>query len=116
MARFIPPQNWDDYYRQQWRYQFAHQDLEEAFVELKKYIPMIREWTNAKYPEAWIDREWREAAIAQGIDFDGFIATYKSVLEKVRSGRDESRALLGKTGVWKQQISTKHNKKQSHEA
>ena len=109
MARFIPPQTWDDYYRQQWRYQFAHEDLSEAFPELKEYIPAIRQWTNEKYPEEWIDREWREVCMAQGIDFDGFIDTYKDVLAKVRAGRDESKALLDKNGVWKQQISTKHN-------
>lgn len=110
MARFIPPQSWDDYYRQQWRYQFAHEDLAEAFPELSSYIPEIRRWTNEKYPEDWIDREWREVAIAQGIDFDGFIATYNRVLKKVRLGRRESKALLDENGVWKQQITTKRNR------
>ena len=110
MARFIPPQTWDDYYRQQWRYQFAHLDLAEEFPELKEYIPKIRAWTNEKYPEDWIDREWREVAIARGIDFDGFIGKYNHVLQKVRAGRDESRKLLDENGVWKQQITTKHNK------
>ena len=116
MARFIPPQTWGDYYRQQWRYQFAHEDLAEAFPELKDYIPAIRQWTNKKYPEAWIDREWREAAIAQGIDFDEFIGTYRAVLEKVRAGKDESKALLDKNGVWKQQITTKHDKRKVNDA
>ncbi len=109
MARFIPPQNWEDYYRQQWRYQFAHKDLAEAFPELSEYIPMIRKWTNNKYPEEWIDREWRELAISKGIDFDSFLPTYKKVLQKVRSGRDESRRLLDDNGVWVQQVSTKHS-------
>ncbi len=113
MARFIPPQTWDDYYRQQWRYQFAHEDLAESFHELKEYIPKIRKWTNEKYPEEWIDREWREACIANGIDFDTFIDTYKDVLNNVRSGRDESKLLLDENGVWKQQITTKHNRKDS---
>lgn len=107
MARFIPPQNWDDYYKQQWRYQFAHQDLAEAFPDLSGYIPMIREWTNKKYPEEWIDREWRESSMAQGIKFDEFLPKYKQVLARVRAGRNESRELLDENGVWKQQISTK---------
>ncbi len=110
MARFIPPQTWDDYYRQQWRYQFAHDDLSDAFPELSEYIPMIRKWTNEKYPELWIDREWREASIARGIDFDNFIGTYNDVLAKVRAGREESKGLLDKNGVWKQQMTTKHNR------
>lgn len=108
MARFIPPQNWEDYYRQQWRYQFAHKDLAEAFPELSEYIPMIRKWTDDKYPEEWIDREWRELAMSKGIDFDSFLPTYKKVLQKVRSGRNESRRLLDDNGVWIQQVSTKH--------
>lgn len=109
MARFIPPQHWDDYYRQQWRYQFAHKDLAEAFPDLAGYIPMIREWTNNKYPEEWIDMEWREACIKNGIDFDAVIDNYKSVLQKVRAGKEEARNLLDENGVWKQQITTKHD-------
>lgn len=46
---------WDDYFKQQWRYQFAHEDLAITFPDLAKYIPMIRDWTNNKYPEQWID-------------------------------------------------------------
>lgn len=109
MARFLPPQTWDDYYKQQWRYQFAHEDLASAFPDLAEYIPMIREWTNTKYPESWIDREWREACIAQGIDFDNFISVYKEVLQNVRNGREQSKDLLDESGVWKQQVTTKHN-------
>lgn len=109
MARFIPPQTWQDYFRQQWRYQFAHQDLAESFPELADYIPLIHRWTNEKYPEEWIDRMWREKCIAEGIDFDGFIDKYNEVLTKVRAGRAESRDLLDKNGVWKQQITTKHD-------
>jgi glycosyltransferase involved in cell wall biosynthesis len=109
MARFLPPQTWDDYLRQQWRYQFAHVDLAEEFPELAKFIPKIREWTNKKYPEDWIDREWREACIAKDIDFDGFIKKYKEILDIVRGGRDESKKLLDKNGVWKQQVTTKDN-------
>jgi glycosyltransferase involved in cell wall biosynthesis len=109
MARFIPPQNWDDYYKQQWRYQFAHEDLAAAFPELAEYIPMIRKWTFAKYPEDWINMEWREACIKNGIDFDEIHDFYYEVLAKVRGGRQESQALLDKNGVWKQQVSTKHN-------
>ncbi len=116
MARFIPPQTWDDYYKQQWRYQFAHDDLSDAFPELSKYIPMIRKWTNEKYPESWIDREWREASIARGIDFDRFISMYNSVLAKVRAGKEESRELLDKNGVWKQQVTTKHDKRDGSRA
>lgn len=116
MARFLPPQTWEDYYRQQWRYQFAHEDLATAFPELAGYIPKIRTWTNEKYPEAWIDREWRETCIAQGIDFDAFIGTYKEVLQKVRNGRDESKKLLDKNGVWKQQITTKHDTREKESA
>ena len=108
MARFIPPQNWEDYYKQQWRYQFAHLDLAEAFPDLKNFIPEIREWTNKKYPEEWIDREWRESCILNGIDFDNFISKYKEVLDIVRNGRKESIKLLDKNGVWKQQLTTKH--------
>lgn len=108
MARFIPPQNWEDYYKQQWRYQFAHLDLAEAFPELKNFIPEIREWTNKKYPEEWIDREWRESCILNGIDFDNFISKYNEVLDIVRNGRKESIKLLDKNGVWKQQLTTKH--------
>ena len=109
MARFLPPQTWDDYFKQQWRYQFAHEDLATAFPDLAKYIPMIRDWTNNKYPEQWIDREWRETCIVQGIDFDDFIDTYKKVLQKVRDGRESSKELLDENGVWKQQVTTKHN-------
>jgi len=111
MARFIPPQTWEDYYRQQWRYQFAHKDLEESFPELAEFIPTIRRWTNSKYPEDWIDREWREKCIFEGIDFDEFISIYNKVLAKVRTGRQESRELLDKNGVWKQQITTKHDRR-----
>lgn len=113
MARFIPPQTWQDYYRQQWRYQFAHEDLADAFPELSEYIPEVRRWTNEKYPEEWVDREWRETCIAQGINFDGFIEKYKEVLQKVRDGRGESKKLLSKNGVWKQQITTKHDLRDS---
>lgn len=108
MARFIPPSTWDDYYRQQWRYQFAHEDLALAFPELAEYIPAIRKWTNEKYPSDWIDMEWRETCIKNGIDFDKAIDLYKEVLDKVRAGRSESKDLLDKNGVWKQQITTKH--------
>lgn len=106
-ARFIPPQNWDDYYNQQWRYQFAYEDLASEFPELAKFIPEIREWTNKKYPEEWIDREWRETCIARGIPFDEVIDDYKKVLEKVRAGREKSQKLLDGNGVWVQQKSTK---------
>lgn len=109
LARFIPPQNWDDYYKQQWRYQFAHEDLATAFPDLAEYIPMIRKWTNEKYPEAWIDMEWRETCIKNGIDFDGIIDFYKEVLQKVRAGKQASQDLLDENGVWKQQVTTKHN-------
>jgi len=109
MARFIPPQNWDDYYKQQWRYQFAHQDLAESFPDLAEYIPMIRKWTNEKYPEEWIDMEWRETCIKNGIDFDSVIDFYKEVLQKVRAGKEEAKDLLDENGVWKQQVTTKHN-------
>lgn len=109
LARFIPPQNWDDYYKQQWRYQFAHQDLAEAFPDLAEYIPMIRKWTNEKYPEEWIDMEWRETCIKNGIDFDAIIGFYKDVLQKVRAGKEEAKDLLDENGVWKQQVTTKHN-------
>lgn len=109
MARFIPPQNWDDYYRQQWRYQFAHADLATEFPELADYIPQIREWTNQKYSEAWIDRQWRELCIKNGIDFDQAIPFYNEVLEKVRGGKEQSKELLDAQGVWKQQITTKRN-------
>lgn len=109
LARFIPPQNWDDYYKQQWRYQFAHQDLAEAFPDLAEYIPMIRKWTNEKYPEEWIDMEWRETCIKNGIDFDAIIDFYKDVLQKVRAGKEEAKDLLDENGVWKQQVTTKHN-------
>ena len=108
-AKFIPPQNWDDYYNQQWRYQFAHEDLAKEFPGLAKFIPAIREWTNEKYPEKWIDREWRETCIARGIPFDEVIGDYQKVLERVRSGRENSRRLLDKNGVWIQQKSTKDN-------
>ena len=107
IARFIPPQTWEDYYKQQWRYQFAHEDLGEAFPELAEYIPAIRKWTNEKYPEWWIDREWREVCVKQGIDFDGFIDIYNEVLKNVRAGKDQSKELLDENGVWKQQITTK---------
>lgn len=109
LARFIPPQNWDDYYKQQWRYQFAHRDLAEAFPDLAEYIPMIRKWTNEKYPEEWIDMEWRETCIKNGIDFDAIIDFYKDVLQKVRAGKEEAKDLLDENGVWKQQVTTKHN-------
>lgn len=109
LARFIPPQNWDDYYKQQWRYQFAHQDLAEAFPNLAEYIPMIRKWTNEKHPEEWIDMEWRETCIKNGIDFDVIIDFYKDVLQKVRAGKEEAKDLLDENGVWKQQVTTKHN-------
>jgi len=109
MARFIPPQTWEDYFKQQWRYQFAHEDLASAFPELAEYIPAIRKWTNEKYPEEWITNQWREACMFEGIDFDGFIDTYNRVLETVRAGREEAKHLLDKNGVWKQQITTKHN-------
>lgn len=114
MARFIPPQTWEDYYQQQWRYQFAHEDLAESFPNLQEFIPIIRKWTNEKYPEEWINHEWRETCIAQGIDFDKFIDIYNEVLAKVRAGRDESKRLLDKNGVWKQQITTKHDKRSSN--
>jgi len=113
MTRFMPPQTWDDYFRQQWRYQFAHEDLANAFPELSEYIPKIRAWTNKKYPEKWIDNQWRELCIRNGIDFDSNIDFYNEVLSKVRSGRDQSSKLLNKTGVWAQQITTKHNPKMS---
>lgn len=109
MARFIPPQTWEDYFRQQWRYQFAHEDLASEFPDLKDFIPMIRKWTNDKYPEKWIDTEWRELCIKNGIDFDEAITFYKEVLEKVRMGRNQSKKLLNDNGVWVQQITTKHN-------
>jgi glycosyltransferase involved in cell wall biosynthesis len=109
MARFIPPQTWNDYYRQQWRYQFAHEDLSSAFPELTQYIPNIRKWTNKKYPEEWIDMEWRETCIKNGIDFDSIIDFYNEVLSRVRSGKEESMSLLDANGVWKQQVTTKHN-------
>jgi len=107
MARFIPPSTWEDYYRQQWRYQFAHEDLATAFPDLAEYIPAIREWTNKKYPESWIDMEWREACIKDGIDFDSVIGLYREVLAKVRAGREEAQDLLDENGVWKQQVTTK---------
>lgn len=109
LARFIPPQTWEDYYRQQWRYQFAHEDLASEFPNLAEYIPAIRKWTNEKYPEEWIDREWREVCIKNGIDFDGIIEFYNEVLAKVRSGKEESLNLLDSNGVWKQQVTTKKN-------
>lgn len=109
MARFIPPSTWDDYYKQQWRYQFAHEDLATAFPELSSYIPAIRKWTNEKYPEEWIDMEWRETCIKNGIDFDGIIDFYNEVLAKVRAGKEESMDLLDENGVWKQQVTTKQN-------
>lgn len=113
MARFIPPQNWDDYYKQQWRYQFAHVDLSEELPELSEYIPMIRKWTFDKYPNEWVNRMWREACIREGIDFDSFESKYYEVLEKVRNGRNESKNLLNSSGVWVQQVTTKHNPKKS---
>ena len=111
MARFIPPQTWEDYYKQQWRYQFAHIDLAEEFPELSEFIPMIRKWTFEKYPDEWINRMWREACIKDGIDFDSFEGRYYEVLEKVRNGRNESKRLLSSSGVWVQQVTTKHNPK-----
>jgi len=113
MARFIPPQTWDDYFRQQWRYQFAHEDLANEYPELAEYIPKIRKWTNKKYPEKWIDSEWREYCIKKGIDFDTNISFYNEVLNKVRLGREQSSKLMNGTGVWVQQITTKHNPKTS---
>jgi hypothetical protein len=112
MARFIPPSTWDDYYKQQWRYQFAHEDLATAFPDLAEYIPEIRKWTNEKYPEEWIDMEWREVCIKNGIDFDGIIDFYNEVLVKVRTGKKESEDLLDENGVWKQQVTTKQNSSQ----
>lgn len=109
MARFIPPATWDDYYRQQWRYQFAHEDLATAFPDLAGYIPEIRAWTNKKYPEEWINMQWREACIKEGIDFDNVIDFYRGVLAKVRAGREEAHDLLDENGVWKQQVTTKLN-------
>ena len=109
MVRFIPPQNWTDYYNQQWRYQFARDDLAAEFPELSKFISEIHEWTNTKYPEKWIDMEWRELCIKKGIDFDKMIPFYKKVLDKVRAGRKESKKLLDENGVWKQQITTKYD-------
>lgn len=113
MARYIPPSTWDDYYKQQWRYQFAHEDLAAAFPDLAEYIPAIRKWTNEKYPEEWINMEWREVCIKNGIDFDGIIGFYDEVLAKVRSGKEESKDLLDENGVWKQQVTTKQNPSQS---
>jgi hypothetical protein len=107
LARFVPPQNWQEYMEQQWRYQFAHLDLGNEFPDLAGYIPAIREWTNAKYPEAWIDAEWRESCIKARIDFDAVIGFYKDVLQNVRNGREEAMKLLDENGVWKQQTSTK---------
>lgn len=107
MARFIPPQNWDDYYNQQWRYQFAHEDLAKEFPDLAGYIPQIRKWTHEKYPEDWINMEWREVCIKEGIDFDKIEKFYYSVLDKVRSGKKQSEKLLDINGVWKQQVTTK---------
>jgi glycosyltransferase involved in cell wall biosynthesis len=112
MARFIPPSTWDDYYKQQWRYQFAHEDLATAFPDLADYIPEIRKWTSEKYPEDWINMEWREACIKNGIDFDGVIDFYNEVLAKVRAGKEESKDLLDENGVWKQQVTTKQNPSQ----
>lgn len=112
MARFIPPSTWDDYYKQQWRYQFAHEDLATAFPDLAGYIPKIRKWTNEKYPEDWINMEWREVCIKNGIDFDGIIDFYNEVLAKVRAGKEESKDLLDENGVWKQQVTTKQNSSQ----
>jgi glycosyltransferase involved in cell wall biosynthesis len=109
MARFIPPQTWEDYLKQQWRYQFAHEDLAAAFPDLADYIPAIRKWTDAKYPENWIDMEWRETCIKNGIDFDGSIDFYREVLVRVRAGKQQSQNLLDENGVWKQQITTKHS-------
>lgn len=111
MARFIPPSTWEDYYNQQWRYQFAHEDLANEFPSLASYIPAIREWTNAKYPPEWIDMQWREICIKDGIDFDGVIDFYKEVLAKVRAGKEQARDLLDENGVWKQQVTTKLNSK-----
>lgn len=113
MARFIPPSTWDDYYKQQWRYQFAHEDLAAAFPDLAEYIPAIRKWTNEKYTEDWINMEWREVCIKNGIDFDGIIDFYTEVLAKVRAGKEESKGLLDENGVWKQQVTTKQNPSQS---
>lgn len=113
MARFIPPSTWEDYYRQQWRYQFAHEDLAAAFPDLSEYIPAIRSWTNEKYPPEWIDMEWREACIKEGIDFDEVIDFYMDVLGKVRGGREQAQDLLDENGVWKQQVTTKHNRNSS---
>lgn len=113
MARFIPPSTWDDYYKQQWRYQFAHEDLAAAFPDLASYIPEIRKWTNEKYPEDWINMEWREVCIKNGIDFDGIIDFYDEVLAKVRAGKEESKDLLDENGVWKQQVTTKQNPSQN---
>lgn len=113
MARFIPPSTWDDYYKQQWRYQFAHEDLATAFPDLAGYIPEIRKWTNEKYPEDWINMEWREVCIKNGIDFDGIIDFYDEVLAKVRAGKEESKDLLDENGVWKQQVTTKQNPSQN---
>jgi len=109
LARFIPPQSWEDYYKQQWRYQFSDDDLAAAFPELAEYPAIVRKWTDEKYPEEWIDREWREVCIKNGIDFDGVIDFYKDVLQKVRAGRQQSQDLLDENGVWKQQVTTKHN-------
>lgn len=71
--------------------------------------PFSRKWTNEKYPEEWIDMEWRETCIKNGIDFDAIIDFYKDVLQKVRAGKEEAKDLLDENGVWKQQVTTKHN-------
>ena len=110
MARFIPPASWEDYYKQQWRYQFAHEDLAIAFPDLADYIPEIRAWTNEKYPADWIDMEWREKCIKEGIDFDNVIDFYMGVLANVRAGREQAKDLLDENGVWKQQVTTKLNR------
>jgi hypothetical protein len=57
---------------------------------------------NEKYSEEWIDMEWREVCIKNGIDFDCMIEFYNAVLQKVCAGWGQSQDLPDENGVWKQ--------------
>lgn len=110
-SRYIPPQNWEEYYHQQQRYLSSEELVYHFFPEYRQAGDEITRYMSSAYPLDVITSRWKERCIQEGIDFDAELPLYMDVLAKVRAGKDASlqeHIAHGRGGRWQRLDSTKH--------